>query len=212
MIITKIKRIRSKRTQYNVFFDDGQAIELSSWTIGKFGLCTGDMLDEQAVEKIKKTEQGAKAKNIAVNYLSYRPRSSKEVVTHLTKKGFESGCAQNVARQLELINLIDDNKFAHVFVRDKLKKKPIGQALLRRQLLMKGIPAAMADNILAELITPQLQQASALQAAKRKIQSAKRLGNRIDPIKQKKRILDFLIRRGFSYEIAMKTVHTTMDN
>jgi regulatory protein len=212
LIITKIKRIRSKRAQYNVFLDDGQAIELSSWTIGKFGLCTGDKLDEQTFEKIKRTEQEIKAKNIAVNYISYRPRSSKEIIVHLTKKGFESGCAQNVARQLESIKMIDDKKFAYAFARDRIKKKPIGQALLRRQLLMKGIPAATADNILAELITPQIQQASALQAAKRKIQSAKRMRSRVDPVKQKKRVLDFLIRRGFSYEIAMKTVHTTMDN
>jgi SOS response regulatory protein OraA/RecX len=76
----------------------------------------------------------------------------------------------------------------------------------------KGIPSVMADEILAELISPQSQQASALQAAKRKIQLTQHVTKKIDAEKRKKRILDFLLRRGFSYEIALKTIRTTLDH
>ena len=78
------------------------------------------------------------------------------------------------------------------------------------QLLAKGIPSSMTDMVLAELISPQNQQASALDAAKRKIRlmlySKKDLGEE----KRKKRLLDFLLRRGFSYDIARDTVRTTL--
>jgi len=210
LIITKIKRIRGKRAQYSVYLDGSPAMELSDWTIGKFGLCTGDDLDERTIDTLKTTESETRAKNIAINYLSYRPRSSKEVITHLTKKGFKSECAESITRHLQSIKMIDDNQFARAFVRDRLKKKPTGQALLRRQLLVKGISSSMADRILAGLISPQSQQASALQAAKRKIQLTQHLKTKIDAEKRKKRILDFLLRRGFSYEIALKTVRTTL--
>jgi SOS response regulatory protein OraA/RecX len=69
----------------------------------------------------------------------------------------------------------------------------------------------MADKILTELVSPQSQQASALQAAKRKIQLTQHLAKKIDAEKRKKRILDFLLRRGFSYEIALKTIRATLD-
>jgi len=180
--------------------------------MGKFGLHTGDDLDEQFIDTIKSAEAETHAKNIAINYLSYRPRSSKEVIIHLTKKGFEHECAEQVARHLQSIKMIDDERFAHAYVRDKLKRKPTGQALLRQQLLVKGISSAMADKILAELVSPQSQQASALQAAKRKIQLTQHLAKKIDAEKRKKRILDFLLRRGFSYEIALKTIRTTLDH
>jgi SOS response regulatory protein OraA/RecX len=96
-------------------------------------------------------------------------------------------------------------------VHDRLKRKPTGQALLRMQLLAKGITSSMADMVLAELISPQSQQASALQAAKRKIRLTQYSKRSLDEEKRKKRLLDFLLRRGFSYEIALKTIRTTLD-
>jgi regulatory protein len=211
LIITKIKRIHGKRSLYSVYLDGSAAIELSDWTIGKFGLRTGDDLDEKTIDTLKTAESETRAKNIAINYISYRPRSSKEVIVHLGKKGFESGCVENITRHLQSIKMIDDDKFAHAFIRDCLKRKPMGRALLRQQLLIKGISSSMADKVLMELVSPQSQQASALRAAKRKIQLTQHLKTKIDSEKRKKRILDFLLRRGFSYEIAIKTVRTTLD-
>ena len=191
--------------------DGVPALELSDWTIGKCGLRTGDDLDESTVDRIKSTEAETQAKNNAVNYLSYRQRSSKEIIDHLMKKGCTRECAEDVTHQLQSARMVNDLEFARAFVRDRLKRKPIGQALLRTQLLTKGITSSMTDMVLAELISPQSQQASALQAAKRKIQLTQYSKRNIDEEKRKKRLLDFLLRRRFSYEIAMKTIHTTLD-
>ncbi len=191
--------------------DGVPALELSDWTIGKCGFRTGDDLDESTVDKIKSTEAETQAKNIAINYLSYRQRSSKEIIDHLVKKGFKRECAEDVACQLESAQMVNDLEFARAFVRDRLKRKPTGQALLRTQLLAKGIASSMTDMVLAELISPQSQQASALQAAKRKLQVTKYSKRNLDEEKRKKHLLDFLLRRGFSYEIAMKTIRTTLD-
>jgi regulatory protein len=195
-----------------VHLDGVPALELSDWTIGKCSLRTGDDLDEQTIDKIKSTEAEAQAKNIAINYLSYRLRSSKEIIDHLTKKGFARECAENVTRQLQSARMVNDLEFARAFVRDRLKRKPTGQALLRLQLIAKGITSSMTDIVLAELISQQNQQESALRAVKRKIQVTQYLKINLDKEKRKKRLLDFLLRRGFSYEIAMKTIHTTLDH
>ena len=191
--------------------DGVPTLELSDWTIGKLGLRTGDDLDESTVDKIKSTEAETQAKNNAVNYLSYRQRSSKEIIDHLMKKGCTRECAEDVTHQLQSAQMVNDLEFARVFVRDRLKRKPTGQALLRTQLLAKGIASSMTDMVLAELISPQSQQASALQAAKRKLQVTKYSKRNLDEEKRKKHLLDFLLRRGFSYEIAMKTIRTTLD-
>lgn len=211
MVITKIKKIRGKRQRYSVHLDGMPALELSDWTIGKLGLHTGEDLDEDTIDKIKSTEAETQAKNNAVNYLSYRQRSSKEMVDHLIKKGFTRACAEEVTRQLQSARMMNDLEFARVFVRDRLKRKPTGRALLRMQLLARGIPSSMADTVLADLISPQNQQASALQAAMRKIQITRSSTINLDDEKQKKRLLDFLLRRGFSYEIALKTIRTTLE-
>jgi regulatory protein len=211
LIITKIKRLRGRRQRYSVYLDGVPTLELSDWTIGMCGLRTGDDLDGPAVDKIKSTEAKTQAKNIAINYLSYRQRSSKEIIDHLKKKGFTHECAEDVTHQLQSARMVNDLEFARTFVRDRLKRKPTGQALLRAQLLTKGIASSMTNMVLAELISPQSQQASALQAAKRKIQLTQYSKRNLDEEKRKKRLLDFLLRRGFSYEIALKTIHTTLD-
>jgi regulatory protein len=127
------------------------------------------------------------------------------------KKGSTRECAENVTHQLQSARMINDLEFARAFVRDRLKRKPTGQALLRLQLLAKGISSSMADRVLVDLISPQNQEASALQAAMRKIQITRYSKRNLDDEKRKKRLLDFLLRRGFSYEIALKTLRTTLD-
>lgn len=212
MIVTKIQRLRGQRPRYSVHLDGKPELELSDWTLGKFGLRNGDDVDEETLGHIRSTETEIQAKNIAVNYISYRPRSSKEVIDHLLKKGIKRNCAQQVAKQLQSVKMIDDLKFAQVFVRDRLKRKPIGQALLRQQLLGKGIASSILDKVLDEQLTPQNQQASALIAAKRKLEMTQHSRKTIDADKRKKQILDFLLRRGFSYEIALKTIRATLDH
>jgi len=88
LIITKIKRLRGRRQLCKAHLDGVEALIVSDWTIGRCGLCTGDDLDDQTIDKIKSTEAEMRAKNIAINYLSYRQRSSKEIIEHLTKKSF----------------------------------------------------------------------------------------------------------------------------
>ena len=127
------------------------------------------------------------------------------------KKGSTRECAENVTHQLQSARMINDLEFARAFVRDRLKRKPTGQALLRLQLLAKGISSSMADRVLVDLISPQNQEASALQAAMRKIQITRYSKRNLDDEKRKKRLLDFLLRRGFSYEFALKTLRTTLD-
>jgi len=87
MRITKIQRIGGRRPRYGVFLDDSLAIKISEWTLGIFGLRKDDEVDKDTLERIRSTELDAQAKNIAINYISYRPRSSKEVTDHLIKKG-----------------------------------------------------------------------------------------------------------------------------
>lgn len=203
--------MRGKRPRYNIYIDDAPSLELSDWTIGRFGLRIGDELDRQSIDKIKSAEAEAQAKNIAINFLSYRLRSSKEISDHLIKKGFENECSEKIVGRLIELKMIDDIKFAEIFVRDRLKRKPCGPALLRRQLTVKGIPVRTIDKIIEEFVPVENQKMAALEALKRKMNLTKRTSSRLTEEKRKKRLLDFLLRRGFSYEIALKTIRTTVE-
>jgi regulatory protein len=107
--------------------------------------------------------------------------------------------------------MVNDLEFARMFVRDRLQRKKIGAALLRQQLIQKGIARAILDMVLAELVTPEQQQHTALEAATRHAQRShftlrKKKNSPVERQKQKKRLFDFLVRRGFSLDLARQTV------
>jgi len=194
-------------------FDHAPALEVSDWTIGRFGVCTGDEIDDLKRSQIATAEAEAQAKNIAINFLSYRPRSRKEIERHLLKKGFDDSIAAHAAEKLQTLGMIDDLAFARMFVRDRLQRKKFGSALLRQHLIQKGIARAIVDMVCTELVTPDQQKQAALEAATKHRQRSrddkrKKMFSPIEAQKQKKRLFDFLIRRGFSIDLARQTVET----
>ena len=206
MIITKITRKKSKRPQSIVYVDGARAFDLSDDVLVKFGLFVGDTLDDAKVEQIVTSEANYRAQNLAVNYISYRPRSTKEIVDHLRKKGFAVELAKKVTQHLQKKNLVNDAEFAGMFVRDRLKRKPVGTAMLRQQLMTKGIPAHIIERVLSQLVNNEDQERAAEELATKRLTLSSGSFARLDPPRRKRRLFDYLVRRGFSTDIATKTV------
>ncbi len=208
MTITKITRKKQKRPLYAVYVDGALAFEVSDDTLVKFALGVGETLDDAKVEQIVTGEAQHRALQIAINYVSYRPRSTREIIDHLRRKSFSGELARKVTQHLQKKNLVDDVSFAHMFVRDRLKRKPTGTAMLRQQLLAKGIPPNVIERVLNELVNDEDQQRAAEELASKRLSHSSGTFARLDATKRKRRLFDYLLRRGFSTAIATKTVHT----
>ncbi|MCI0706009.1 MAG: RecX family transcriptional regulator [Ignavibacteriae bacterium] len=208
MIITKITRKKNKKPLYGVHVDGSFGFDVSDEVLLKFSLHVGDTLDNEKVEQIITSEGMYRAQQIAVNYLSYRPRTTKEVVTHLRKKGFAVELARKVAAHLQKKEMINDNEFARIFVRDRLKRKPTGTALLRQQLMGRGIAPNIIERVLHEIVTDEDQQRAAEELASKRLTHARSSFANLEPAKRKRRLFEYLLRRGFSSDIATKTVRT----
>ena len=210
MYITKILRKKARQPLYAVYVDGSLAFDLSDEVLMKSGLKTGDRIDEQAVERLTTSEAYHRACQFAVNYLSYRPRSSKEVQDHLRRKGYATDLGKKVVGQLQKSGMINDMEFARMFVRDRLKRKHVGKAWMRRALYEKGIPSHTVEKVFKEYISDDEQEAAAQQAAERRLTLASATFDKLDETRKRKRLLDYLLRRGFPTEIALKTVRTLL--
>jgi regulatory protein len=208
-VITKIQLLRGSRPRYRVSLDSSDQFEISDWTLGRCGLCTGDEITAEKISEILVSESELAAKNCAVNFISYRPRSSEETLVRLVRKGFEESIARRVVKQLQTIGMIDDRTFACMFTRDQIRRKA-GRNLIRQKLHLKGIDRQMTDSVLNDLIRPDEEREAARTLAARRLVLAKRSLGVLDPEKRKKRMYDFLIRKGFSFEIAQQTVQQLM--
>jgi regulatory protein len=206
VLITKIIKSRMERNSYAVFIDEAPAFQVSDEVLMKFGLLIGKRIDERMVEEIASAEAFTRARKIALNFISYRPRSSKEIVNKLSHKGFPSELANHVVRHLREVNLVSDLEFARMLVRDKLRGKPMGKAMIRRKLLEKGISFQIIERVLKEYISEEDEQQAATRLAAKKLKMSRSRFAGLESVKQQKRLIDYLLSRGFSTEVALKTV------
>lgn len=195
---------------YSVYVDGALAFDLSDEVLTKFALRTGDRIDEQTVEKVSTAEAFFRAQRLAVNFLSYRPRSSKEVLNHMRKKGYSPDLGRKVIQHLLKFGMINDEEFARMFVRDRVKRKPVGKAWLRQALQEKGISPPLVEKVFREYISDEDQQKAAEEIALKRLRLASATFEKLDANRKRKRLLEYLLRRGFSTDIATATVRSVL--
>ena len=103
--------------------------------------------------------------------------------------------------------LLDDRAFTKSWINYRLAR-PFGFRRIIQELKAKGIDQEIIDQAVAEIEEKYSPEKAALELAQRRWQ---RLPD-IDPVKKKKRVLDFLLRRGFEADIAMKVIKENYDN
>ena len=94
---------------------------------------------------------------------------------------------------LRRLRLVDDRDFALRFVQERMRLRPSGPALLRHDLMKKGIAAATADEVLDEAFANVDPEAVALEL----LRSRRRQYDGVDRRKALSRMYGFLGRRGF---------------
>jgi regulatory protein len=133
----------------------------------------------------------------AYRYLSYRDRSREEVRKKLTEKGFSPEIIEQTLQRLEDHNLIQDESFALRYGRSQIRSKLLGPARLKEVLREKGVPPDVIHKTLAVLYEEHPALEVAREALRKKIQNLES----IDSVRDRRRAVDFLRRRGFEYDM-----------
>ena len=154
----------------------------------------------------------SQALNLAYFYLKFRARTEKEIIRYLERKKehhFTPEVIEKVITQLKEQGYIDDVNFIRLFVSERNKLKPKSAFALSRELQQKGINKELIDAFFEQ--NQQDETNLAFLALQKKQQTLSRL----DPKTRFKKAISFLLRRGFSYEIAKKTYYliwNSLDN
>ena len=142
-----------------------------------------------------------KAKGYALRLFKLRPRSSLELSRKMADKGYDQAVIGIVVDELTRLGSLDDAAFAKAWLQYRLNK-PMGFSRIERELLDKGIAK---DEILAywNELKENYDEFEVVRdlAAKRSRQY-----NNVDPLKRRKRVMDYLARRGFRLDIILKVI------
>ncbi len=142
------------------------------------------------------------AKEKALKLLAVRPRSEKELKQKLLQRGFSGKIVFEVISNLKKVDLINDEKFAESWASTRLANKPMGRYLLKQELFRKGI----RKELIEEVITKSFEDEKELDLAKKLLDKRKKPFKNLEERKIQKKLADFLLRRGFSYDIVNKVM------
>ena len=189
MRIDEVKKSERKKGRFLVRLEDGNILRVTEEELLRFGLRAGLELDGETLEAVKASVKASSAKAAAANMIGSRALSKKELTKRLIKKGNDEADAQAAADWLEDIGAVDDAGYAAALVRH-YGGKGYGTARVREELRRRGVDRELWDEALEEM--PETAE-----ILDRLIQK-KCKGDLSDP-KEKKRVSDALMRRGFSW-------------
>jgi regulatory protein len=133
--------------------------------------------------------------------LSYRSRSEKELQERLKKKGFSEQHIAVALKHLKQAGHLDDHALALDLKRQAFNNKLLGHNRAKIFLLDRGVP----DDIVNETMTyDEETEAQKIQALMDK--KLKTMGGSPDN-KGKKKLWDFLVRKGYTYNTIRKAFH-----
>lgn len=135
--------------------------------------------------------------NAAIRFVSFRPRSKKELTDFLNKKLTRwkvsgAGLLAKVITRMAELGYADDEKFAEWWVDQRTAFKPKGNRYIQMELRGKGVP----DDVIASVLASR-GSVSLLAAAKQAVAKKMPLWAKLPPLARKKKLYDYLARRGF---------------
>jgi regulatory protein len=147
------------------------------------------------------TEVLKKAKGYALRLLKLRPRSCAELSRKMADKGYAGDVVSDVLDVLTHMGLMDDDAFAKAWLQYRLNK-PMGLRRITQELVQKGISKDKIRGHWDEI----KENYDELEVVRALAKKRARQYNNVDPLKRKKRVMDYLARRGFQLDVIMKVI------
>lgn len=187
MIITALRRISADR--FTVALEDGSEIKSSLGVVTDRRLFTGKVLDEEELAALRRDSSRSLARDKALELISRRPMSRKEVREKLLQKGADEDAAEYSADWLQEHGFLNDESYAAAVARH-YAAKGYGAGRVRSELGRRGVDRELWDGALEQM--PAADE-------KLHIFIAARLKDPEDR-EQLRKIGAALFRRGYSWE------------
>ncbi len=194
--ITAIEVQKNNPNRVNIYLDGefafGLARIVAAW------LRTGQRLEDEKIASLQADDARERAYQQAMLFLSYRTRSEAEIRKNLQKHEIPEVVIEETLERLRQARLADDDQFARAWVENRNTFHPRSRRALAMELRQKGLSDEASRSALAGVD----EEALAYEAAHKRVGRLKGL----EWTDFRKKLSEFLARRGFPYGIIAPTV------
>lgn len=192
-IISSLKPQKKRKNWINIFIDNEFAFSLPLETLVREKLTVDLQVSKEKIEILIKEGDFLSVYDKTLRYLSFRPRSTKEIKRYLNQQETGEKTQSLILKKLIDQKLIDDEAFARWWIDQRRKFKNQGEKLTMIELINKGIERDLIEKIFMEY--PVNEDALIEELVGKKLPKLSRL-----PLpEQKKKLYGFLLRRGYDW-------------
>jgi regulatory protein len=196
--ITAITAQKRDKKRVNIFFDGEFAFGISR--IVAAWLQVGQNLTDEQISKLISEDQDEAAYQRAIKLITYRDRSIAEIRQSLHQKQIPEEIIENVINRLGENGLLDDKRFANLWIENRNEFRPRSHRMLALELRKKGISEDIISQVLENTTADEELAHKAAQKQIRRYMT-------LEWQEFRRKLGSFLARRGFSYETVDLTVH-----
>lgn len=195
---------QKNRNRVNIHLDGEFAFGLARITAA--WLKVGDVLTEEKINELKNKDDGERALQQALLFLSYRARSEKEIKQNLLKHEYSETIIEQTIERLRESKLANDNQFAKTWVENRNAFRPRSKRVLTMELRQKGLDEETVKTAVADVDENALAYESAKKRASRFKSAALSKSKGLEWSEFRKKLSDYLARRGFPYSVVSSVV------
>ena len=168
------------------------------------GIKSGSEVTPEQLEELLTESARRKMMNKALDLLSMRDYSRRELSDKLVTKAWEKKeqkdmdlgslkqQASDICDRLEELGLLNEERFARSYVDELIRRKHLSKSGLKTALIQKGVPRDIIETVLEEVDVDPVEQVRELLATKFKNRD-------FSDEKQKTRTVNALLRLGYRY-------------
>ncbi len=194
-----IKEIKKKSSTVVVILSNGEKLKLSHSSYTEFRLYEGKELGEEELASLLSYEKEGEFYDYALRLLGKDNYTVSAITNKLLSKGADAKQTSSIIERLKKEDLLDDERYAKVFVEDIAELRCLGKNKILAELKHKGID----EGILSKLEFPEEKEFERACTAASLLD--KKYAKAANGAKKDKAIRA-LITRGFSYDVASRAI------
>lgn len=203
--ITALVQQARSRNRTSVFIDGKFAFGIWTDLVLSSKLHVGKELSEAELNSLFRSESVLQGRSAALRYLAYAPRTKQQVRERLRQRGYSEEIIRHVIQDLCDLGYIDDSAYAMEYAEARFRNKGYGPERIRRELIADGV----SWKHINQAIAANVSQDDLITAGRCLVE---KFQNRVQGSlsKRKKKLTDYLIRRGYEHGMARELVQQVL--
>jgi regulatory protein len=148
-----------------IHLSDGSFFLLHAEVFAREGLAAGTVLDADARARLLARSERVRARVQALRLLSRAAHTRRGLARKLAARGFGTAAIRHALARMAELGYLDDRSFAESWMRSRLSQGKDGGTALYRGLLARGVARPLAEEVVRDMYSHELEVKNARRLA-----------------------------------------------